>query len=218
MINAILFDFDGTVFDTGDGIKKSAQYALKKHGIEADYKDLDFFVGPPLVDSFMSYGMSHEEAVIAVADYRERYRPIGLYESCVYEGVSDLLAELKSTGLRLAIATSKPLDMAETLLERGGICNLFEVRCGISKTQVDGTKQQIIQQALEALGSPSPDQVLMVGDTRFDVIGAHACGLKAIGVCYGYGTQSSLQEAGADWLVNSPAELRELLFRLVKAV
>ena len=217
MFTTVLFDFDGTVFDTGEGIKKSALYALNKHGIQDDIQNMDFFVGPPLIDSFMTYGMSREEAVQAVVDYRERYVPIGLYECSIYSGMDTLLKDLKAHGAKLGIATSKPLDMAETLLKTKDLYDIFNVRCGTPGGIVNLSKADVINLALRQLGEPDRGKVLMVGDTRFDIEGARECGVKAVGVSYGYGTEESLTEAAPDYLAGSVAELHDLLLELVAA-
>ena len=117
MYDIILFDFDGTVYDTVEGITKSVQYALKKQGIDAELEDLRCFAGPPLVDMFMEkFGFSEDTARQAVVDFRERYKPVGIYESRVFPGIPELLKKLRAEGKILGIATSKPQHMAEELL------------------------------------------------------------------------------------------------------
>ena len=127
----VLFDFDGTVFDTVEGITKSVQYALRKHGMEAPLESLRCFAGPPLVDKFMEvFGVDQTEAEQLVTDFRERYRPTGVYESSPFPGIRDLLQHLKNSGLTLGIATSKPQPMAELLLDRSNLRELFHVVVG----------------------------------------------------------------------------------------
>ena len=117
MYKNILFDFDGTVFDTVEGITKSAQYALKKQGIEASLEELRCFAGPPLVDKFMEvYGFDRETAEQATRDFKERYVPIGVHECRVFPGIKQLLQALRDRGFKIGIATSKPQVLAEQLL------------------------------------------------------------------------------------------------------
>ena len=136
MYKYILFDFDGTVFDTVEGITKSVQYALAKRGIAAELDSLRCFAGPPLVDMFMEkFDLTQEEAEAATEDFRERYQPIGLYECRVFPGIKELLRSLIDAGLHVGIATSKPQHLAEKLLAGEGMMELFEV---ISGSDSDG--------------------------------------------------------------------------------
>ena len=130
-VQTALFDFDGTVFDTVEGITKSIQFALAKHGIEEPLEKLRIFAGPPLVDKFMEvYGVDEEEAKQLVTDFRERYVPIGVYESAPFPGIGELLTRLREAGFKIGVATSKPQPMAELLLERTGLRESFDVIVG----------------------------------------------------------------------------------------
>ena len=193
MYHHILFDFDGTLYDTVEGIAKSAQYALRKLGVSAELDELRCFAGPPLVDKFMeAYGLSHEKAWEARGLFQERYIPIGVYESRPFPGMKEFLAALKEKGLTLAVATSKPLDLAEHLLARAGMREYFSVVRGSS------------------LGAEKEDCVL-IGDTKYDVAGAHAAGVKCICVRYGYAAPGELEEAGADAIAEDLCELQKML-------
>ena len=211
MYKFVLFDFDGTVFDTVEGISKSVRYALNKRNLDAPLEALRCFAGPPLGLTFMEkYGFDEQEAKRAVADYRERYIPIGLYECSVFQGMRELLLSLREQGVRLGIATLKPLYMARTLLEKEDMLQLFDVSCGADPDKMHETKAEILSRAMAELGADTENTVY-VGDTKFDVRGAHECGVKCIGVDYGYAAEGELVEAGADWLVESVSGLRELL-------
>ena len=211
MYSYVLFDFDGTVFDTVEGISKSVQYALNKQGIEAPLEALRCFAGPPLGWSFMDkFGFDEQQATKAVADYRERYIPIGLYECSVFPGLRELLTKLHESGVKLGIATLKPLHMAKTLLEKEDMLRLFDVCCGADPNLMHETKALILSRALKELGADKLSSIY-VGDTRFDVEGAHECGLKCIGVSYGYAAEGELSKAGADFLAADAAELEALL-------
>ncbi|MBQ7895436.1 MAG: HAD hydrolase-like protein [Oscillospiraceae bacterium] len=210
MFEYILFDFDGTIFDTVEGITKSVRYAINKFGKDAELEDLRCFAGPPLVDMFMSrFGLSKDEAVQAVAYYRERYKPTGIYESRPFPGVKELLEGLIKLGKPLAIATSKPQVMAEELLSRSGLIEYFDLICGALDDK-NNAKWQIVTRVLENFGA-KPEQAVLVGDTKYDVIGAHQCHVKCIGVEYGYAAAGELEESGADYIVKDTEELLKLL-------
>ena len=211
MYRYVLFDFDGTVFDTVEGITKCVRYAINKLGLDAELNELRCFAGPPLGLTFMEkYGFDEDEAKRAVADYRERYVPIGLYECSVFPGMRELLISLREQGVRLGIATLKPLYMARTLLEKENMLQLFDVSCGADPDKMHETKAEILSRAMAELGADAENTVY-VGDTKFDVRGAHECGVKCIGADYGYAADGELTEAGADWLVSSVEELSRLL-------
>ncbi len=212
MYRTILFDFDGTVFDTLEGISKSAQYALRKQGIEASLAELRCFAGPPLAYMFQRrYGFSPEQAEQAVADYRERYRPVGLYECRVFPGIRELLESLRAAGRQLGLATSKPEELARILLEREGLTACFDAICGVLPDGKDA-KWQMVERAMRTLGAEASSTVL-VGDTRWDVEGAHRCGIPCIGVGYGYAAPGELEEAGVDALAADLSQLEQLLLR-----
>ena len=128
MIQTVLFDFDGTLFDTGEGILRSVQYALEGFGIhETDTARLRKFVGPPLLDSFSElYAMQPAQARAATERYRERYQPIGVYECEIYPGIPELLKQLRAAGFRIAVATGKPTPLARTILQRFDMEQLFD--------------------------------------------------------------------------------------------
>lgn len=209
MANYILFDFDGTVFDTVEGITKSVQYALRKFGIEAELSQLICFAGPPLVDMFQEkFGLSYEQAQQAVVWFRERYQPIGLYESRPFAGMKELLEKLRSAGKKTAIATIKYQPMAEKLLERSGMDGLFDVVCG-SPAERSLTKKELVEKAMELLGAESGESVL-IGDTKYDLLGAQQAGISFIGAGYGYAPEK-LREMKAEVIANSVEELGTLL-------
>ena len=210
MYKNILFDFDGTVFDTVEGITKSVRYAINKYGLDAELEELRCFAGPPLTDMFAEkFGFSKEQAVEAVEFYRERYRPIGLYEGQIFPGVKELLFRLREEGFRLAVASSKPQPMIEELMRREEIYDCFHVVCG-SLDDAHNSKQEIVRRALRELGAAEEESVL-VGDTKYDVIGAHQCSIACIGVQYGYAAPGELEEHGVDFLVKNTQELLKLL-------
>ena len=208
-ITTLLFDFDGTVFDTVEGITKSIQYALRKHGRDAELEELRCFAGPPLVDKFMEvYEVSKEEAEQLVTDFRERYVPIGVYESSPFPGIRELLEAVRAAGKKTAIATSKPQALAELLLQRAGLRDLFDVVVGSGGGVNNDAKWQIVTQAMELCGS-KPEDCVLVGDTKYDVEGAKKCGIPCIGVRWGYAAEGELETAGAAAIVETPGEIEK---------
>lgn len=213
MYKNILFDFDGTVFDTVEGITKSAQYALKKQGIEEELSQLRCFAGPPLVDKFMEvYGFDRERAEQATRDFKERYVPIGIHECRVFPGIKELLLALRKLGARVGIATSKPQVLAEQLLAQEDMTGLFQVIRGSGCDGNNSAKWQVLKQAMEELGA-GPEDTVLVGDTKYDVEGAKLCGVPCIGVAYGYAAPGELERAGAIAIAENMDELLEILSR-----
>ena len=214
MFNCILFDFDGTVFDTVEGITKSVRYALNKVGLDAELESLRCFAGPPLADKFMEvYGFDRAAAEQAVADYRERYRPIGINECRVFPGIRELLEKLHAAGKTVGIATSKPQEMAEELLRREGMLGLFPVICGSLPNGNDSAKWQVVERAMQLCGAEK-ESTILVGDTKYDVAGAHKVGIACVGVRYGYAAPGELEEAGADYIVADIPALEAFLLGL----
>lgn len=198
MYRAILFDLDGTLTASAEGITKSVQYALLKLGIdEPDLQKLEGFIGPPLLDQFMNaYGMDEMTARQAVVYYRERYEEKGIYENEVYPGVRELLKALKAQGYQLGVASSKPVFYVKQILERFGLTGFFSV---IEGSQMDGrrtSKGEVIQEALKNLKMENcREQTVMVGDRKHDVQGAREAGIDCVAVSYGYGSVQELQQA-----------------------
>lgn len=241
MVTKLLFDLDGTLTDPKEGICRSVQYALHAFGIEEpDIDKLEPFIGPPLMDSFMEfYGMTKERAAEAVVKYRERFSVTGWSENVVYDGIPHMLQSLRKAGYVLAVASSKPTVFVEKILTHFGLRDQFSVVVG---SELDGRrtgKDEVIEETLRRLfaedgglsaarggakeaGSPNAenadtaryDELLMIGDRRFDVEGAHAHGIRCVGVAYGYAQPGELERAQADFIADSPDELLELLLKL----
>ncbi len=210
-LRTILFDFDGTVYDTVEGITKSIQFALSRHGIMEETDNLRCFAGPPLLYKFMEvYGVGRKEAKQLVADFRERYVPVGIYESQPFPGIKSLLNSLRSMGFRLGIATSKPQEMAEFLLERSDLSECFDIIVGSDITVNNEEKWHIVLRAMNRLSADEKTTVL-VGDTKYDVAGAARCGIPCIGVGWGYAAPGELEAAGAEKVVGSMNELIEYI-------
>jgi len=213
----ILFDLDGTLTDSSIGIINSVIYSLKKYGIEVnDRNELYKFIGPSLRESFEKfYGFSKEEAKTAVEYYREYYRDKGIFENHVYYGLEGLLKMLKANNKILIVATSKPEVFAKQIMEHFDIAKYFTYIAG---SNLDGTrvkKYEVIKYALESCNIIDLSKVVMIGDREHDIIGAKEAGIKSIGVLYGYGDRSELENAGADFIVCSIEEIGKVLFELV---
>ena len=213
----LLFDLDGTLTDPKIGITSCVQYALRKFGIEEPNLDkLEPFIGPPLKDSFMEfYGMDEEQAREAIVYYRERFSTIGLFENEIYPGTETMLAHLKQAGKTLAVASSKPTVFVKKILAHFNIDCYFNVIVG---SELDGTrarKEEVVEEALRQLRQAAEikenDGIVMIGDRKFDIQGAKLSGLVSVGVSYGYALPGELEEAGADYIVDTVKELEELL-------
>ena len=211
MYTYLFFDFDGTLFDTVEGITKSVLYSLHKQGMDAPLEELRCFAGPPLEEMYIEkFGFSQEDAVRAVRDFRERYVPIGLYESRAFSGMRELLLDLRKAGKTLAVTTSKPQSLAEELLHRENLDGLFDLISGAGDQGEGNAKWQVLQRAMEKLGAETENSVL-IGDTKYDVAGALRVGIPCIGVAYGYAAPGELETAGAAAIAGDLEELKKLL-------
>ena len=213
MYQYILFDLDGTLTDSREGITKSVQYALAKAGIdEPDLASLEHFIGPPLFDEFRRcYGFDEAQARQAVTNYRERFSRIGWQENLLFDGIPALLAALQATGKTLAIASSKPLVFIEKILDYFAIAPYFSVVSGATLDGRVSTKTQVVAQALDMLGVADRKLAVLVGDRMHDAEGAQACGIDCVGVTFGFGGEGELRAAGLDKIAHSMAELQTLL-------
>lgn len=221
MFQYCLFDLDGTLTDSREGITKSVQYGLKCVGIEEpDLKKLEVFIGPPLLDSFMGmYGLNEETAKQAIAFYRERFIPIGIYENKVFPEVARMLRRLQEKGIHLAVASSKPQPFVHKILQYFEIEEFFEVVVGSELDGRRGTKEEVVEEALRQLGvldMPAEQRFsscAMIGDRKFDIQGAKAYGLTGVGVRFGFAPEGELEAEGADYIVATMEELTELLLK-----
>ncbi len=219
MYQYLLFDLDGTLTDSAEGIIKCVQYALEKMGIiEEDMEKLKLFVGPPLQDSFMNlFGLNEEETKQAIAYYRERFKPIGMYENAVYEGIPQCLRTMKEQGKVNLIASSKPEAFVKTILEHFDLAQYFDSVSGASMDGTRSTKEDVIEEALAQLknsdrhGQFDVDSCVMIGDRKYDIHGAKYFGLRSIGVSYGFAEEGELEAAGADVIVDTVEELTRVL-------
>ena len=181
MIQTILFDFDGTLFDTGEGILRSVQYALEGFGIhETDTARLRKFVGPPLFDSFTElYGMQPAQAQAATERYRERYQPIGVYECEIYSGIPELLKQLRAAGFRVAVATGKPTPLARTILQRFDMERLFDCVIGCEYDGSRSTKAEVVAAVLAETRHRRPRSWSATGSMMSPALPPAACRVSA---------------------------------------
>lgn len=210
MYKAILFDLDGTLTESGEGITKSVQYALDKLGKpEEDLDALKVFVGPPLMEQFMKYAdLDEETARRAVEIYRERYSTIGIFENRPYPGVAHMLEELKKKGYVLAVASSKPEYFVKKILAHFELEEYFEEAVGSEMNGSRTNKTEVIEETLRRLHLENHrDQVLMVGDKEHDILGARKAGVECLAVSYGYGTMEELTEAKPLQIADSAEEV-----------
>ena len=214
MYKTVLFDLDGTITDSEPGIIACVQHALRQFGIEVeDPKTLRPFIGPPLRDSFREYfQMTPEEAEQATEFYRQRYAPIGKFECSVYPGIPQLLRRLHETGRTVILATSKPEGFAREILEHFDLLQYFDLIGGATLDGSRDTKEAVLQYILDSGRVPDRQDAVMIGDTKFDMIGAAAFSLPAVGVLYGFGSRQELEENGALFLAEDAAELERYLF------
>lgn len=210
MYQSILFDLDGTLTDSGEGIMKSTIYTLTHYGIEAPPEaQLRTVVGPPLTESFARFGVPQDKLTEAVEIYRSRYIPIGRFENHPYPGIEVLLENLQRNGHKLYIATSKPEWMSIEILEHFGLAKYFDIICGAATDFSRNTKEAVIAHLLSQC--EEQNSAVMVGDTAYDVIGAKAHGIPCIGVSWGYGSIKEMEEAGAIAIAHTMEQLYDLL-------
>lgn len=213
MISYLLFDLDGTLTNSKEGITKCVQYALRAFGIdEPDLDKLVPFIGPPLRQSFIEfYGFSEEEAIKAVDIYRERFSTVGLFENFPYPGITAMLQQLQAQGRVMAVASSKPTVFVKQILEKFELAQYFTV---IEGSNMDGSrvdKKEVIAEVLQQLGNPPAGQLLMIGDRKFDVIGAREMGFACVGVRFGFAAPGELEDSGAVYVAETVQALQQYL-------
>jgi phosphoglycolate phosphatase len=208
MIN-ILFDLDGTLTDPKLGITRCIRHALTELGHEPPDRDaLEWCIGPPLRHSFGTLLDSTDNDLLeqAVHLYRQRFAEVGLFENRVYDGIPEALAELRRQGYRLFLATSKPRIFAERILDHFALTGFFDTAHG---SELDGSltdKPSLVRQILATEGL-QPDQTMMVGDRKYDILGGKANGIRTGAVTYGYGTREELETERPDFIFDTPNQL-----------
>lgn len=211
-ITTILFDLDGTLTDSGEGIMNCVRYAVEKFGMKIEEDQLPGFIGPPLRQHFQEVcGVGEEAGHQLVALYRERYTDIGIFENKVYPGIIELLKELKERGYMICMATSKPEKFALQIAEHFQFAEYFDM---IGGSLMDGNrvdKTEVIEYVLKTCGVKNREQVMMVGDRSHDITGAKNAGIHSMGVLFGYGSREELEAAGAEYIAETPKKIRAFI-------
>lgn len=211
----LFFDLDGTIVDSAPGIKESVKYALLHFGIdEKNEKKLNLFIGPPLFDAFSKYyRMNKEDADIAVLKYRENYKQNkAMLKYKVYDGVELMLKTLKEKGFMICLATAKPKEFAEIILEDAHLLKYFDIINGASFDASKRTKTAVIKETIEK-NNFEKEKILMIGDRENDVTGAKNNEIDVLGVTYGYGDKKELNDAGCFDVVNSPHAVVDFILK-----
>lgn len=208
----VLFDLDGTLTDPKEGFVKCIRYALSELGVEFESdSSLESYIGPPLHDTFRSLCGTANTAENAISLYRARYAEIGLYENELYDGIIECLDQIYGKADSIHVVTSKLTVFSERIIEHFQLDQYFDVVFG---SNLDGTlsvKSELLQHVLKCQSIPAQDAV-MIGDRRFDMIGAKNHDIRALGVLWGYGSEEELVSAGADSLCAHPEEIFDQLF------
>lgn len=213
MIKNILFDLDGTLTDSGEGIINCAKMTLEHYGLPVPSDEvLGVFVGPPLDETFFKFGVPEDQGAEAIRIFRSRYLTVGKFENVPYPGIRELLQTLKEEGYALYVATSKPETTSVEILDKFELSHFFTKICGATLDKSRSTKSAVIAYLLGT--GVDPATAIMVGDTSFDVTGAAAHGIPTIGVEWGYGKVSEMEEAGAKAIAHSMDELLTLIHNL----
>jgi len=208
----ILFDLDGTLTDSKQGIINSIRYTLAKMKLKENNINLERFIGPPLSESFEKYfGLDNKTARYAVAVYREYYAEKGIFENRVYPGIPELLHNLKRNDKTLICVTSKAAFYAEQILDHFNLSQYFLRTVGSNMDLTCTHKIELIKLALSHFPNHTCSDFIMIGDRADDIIGAKKNNIASIGILYGYGTDEEIKEEHPTYIVNSVKELEKIL-------
>lgn len=212
----IFMDLDGTITNPKIGITKSIQYSLASFGIKEDNLDnLTRHIGPPLIDTFRAYyGFDENKTKLAVMKFKERFEDIGWCENEVYEGMEDMLKAFQLAGKTLIVATSKPEYMAKKILDHFNLSQYFTDICGSERDGSRSKKHEVIQYAIDKNAIKNKEDIIMVGDRSYDILGAKRVGIQSIGVLYGFGCLTEFEDANADFIVQTVSELHDVVLSL----
>lgn len=206
----ILFDLDGTLTDSGEGIFSCTEEVLRHFKLPIPPRqEMRFMIGPPLTESYPKFGIRAEDMDEALALYRRHYQAGGIFQNFPYPGIPELLKKLKQQGHKLCVATSKPEHMARIILEHFELAQYFDLICGASSDRARSTKSDVIAYLLQHSGKES--EMVMIGDTIYDVLGAKEFSIPTIAVAWGYGVEADMLQAGAIAIAKDAQELFRLL-------
>lgn len=210
----VIFDFDGTVVDTGEGILKSLQYSFSEMGREIpDLNDLKKFIGPPIHYSYTTYyGVSEEEVGEYIKKYRERYRAKGIYECALYDGFPEIIDSLHKNGVKVGIASSKPESLIYDVANYLGVTEKFDAIVGVQTDDSNhSSKTGLVLEAMKKLNAEDKKKILMVGDRCYDIDGASGAEVDSCGVLWGYGSKEEFREHNATYIVSDTEELLKIV-------
>lgn len=214
LLDIALFDLDGTLTDPAVGIVGSLKHGMEAVGIDPSSHDpLEQFIGPPLQETFASMGLDDAAVEAAIEGYRERFATVGIFENKVYNGIPEVLDQMRQDGWTLAVATSKPEPFANRIVDHFGLADYFEVVAGATMDGSRRHKKDVIAHALDQLGGKPSGvaKAVMIGDRDVDIKGGQAHGLSTIGVVWGYGSVEELIDASPSALAAHPSEIPEAL-------
>ena len=209
----LFFDLAGPLTDPAEGITNSLAYALDYLKIEYPSKEaLTRHIGPPLKYTFtVDYGLDDETADLALKKYREHFTEIGIFENRLFGGIKELLSDLKKNSKKIYLATTKPRPFAERILEHFDIIEYFDVVSGSEFNGERSEKNEVIEHICKLAGITDRSTCVMIGDRKYDIEGAHQCGMPCIAVSFGYGNLQEFEKANADYIIGSVEELHNLL-------
>lgn len=212
--DAVLFDFDGTVADTGEGVFLCVRHAIDVHSLEQpSEEEIRKFIGPPMIASYHNLypQLSDSDVQSLMQSYRERYAAEGIYKFRLYDGMVELLQTLNENSIKVAVASSKPQEALTNIIKVGKIERYFDCIVGADKNYVDSDKAAIIKEAINRLSVADKSRILMVGDRKYDIVGAHKAGIPCAAVLFGYGSAEEFEEYHADYVVESCDEIAQLV-------
>lgn len=211
--DAVLLDFDGTIADTGEGIYDSVRYAVRAMGFDPLPEEIvHTFIGPPIFSSFKrTLNLSDEDSAKAVEKYREQYIRDGIYRLSFYDGMEKLLNDIKKSGIKLAVASSKPENFIIEILKYLKISDLFDFISAPESDRAPESKTALVERAVTVL-NVDKSKTVMIGDRYFDIEGAREAKVDSIGVTFGFGDKDELIKSGADYIADSTGDIRRIIF------
>lgn len=211
----VLFDLDGTITESSEGIKKGLEYTLEKLNMKYDgLDDYSLYIGPPLMDTFKNlFKLNQEEAEQAYKYYFEYYNEKGKFQCVLYNGILDVIKDVKASGAKTAVCTSKYEPFAIEIIEHMKMGNLFNAICGSNKEGTRRKKEDLIPYALNKVNKKDKESVVLIGDTKFDAEGAKITNIDFVGALYGYGVKTEMEKENGKNFANSPEDIRQFIFK-----